>query len=180
MNRQPIVMLLALLVVGALVAPALWAVDNTFPLRDRSALETSTGTAYIDTSAATYTSYQALVTVTNPGSQALEDVRVLVDLDLTSTGFAEASGWDTETITLAVSRKVDGTNWRTDEASDTAALAADDADNACLVLNVGTVGPDEDVRIVVKVSAEAAADVALPYVVQYRGGARATITAATN
>lgn len=173
--------ILALVLVGALAYTA-GAADSDKRLFDRAKLEVSTGTAYIDTSAATYTSFVALVTITPDDQHALMECKVVIDLDKATTGFADATGYDSETIQFCVERKVDGTNWRAAKNLElpATALAADDADNTSVELDIGLVGPDEDVRVSVKLSAEAESDVALPYVVYYRSGARATITAATN
>lgn len=171
----------ALVLVGLLAFPG-EAADSELRLFDRQLARVSTGTAYIDTSAAVYTGWVTLITVAPDDAHALEDVKVVVDLDLETTGFAEASGYDTETLQLAIARKVDGTNWRTVHNLITpgTAIAADDSDNLCLELSAGLVGPGEGLRIMVKLSAEAAADVALPYVVYYRSGASAVVTPATN
>lgn len=155
-----------------------WAADSDQRLIDKAKLEVSTGTAVIDSSAATWTAYVALVSITPDNAHALQDVRVWISLDKATTGFADATGWDTETIQFVVQRKVDGTNWIADKRTETAALAADDADGYGFEFIIGEVGPDEDVRIAAKVSAEAQADLDIPYVVYYRSGVRATITAA--
>lgn len=176
------VVLLAACAVSAGLSPAEAAPHEEARLFDRSLLRVETGTAYIDTSAAVYTAFVNLLTITPDPGGAMQDVRVVIDLDLTTTGFAEATGYDTETIQFSVSRKVDGTNWRTAQnlIVPSTALAADDADNKSVELIIGEVGPTEDVRVVVILSAEAASDVALPYLVYYRAAAGATVTPVTN
>lgn len=182
-KRIALVLILLVGVLGALgtfLVSRAEATDSDKRLFDRNQVEISTGTAYIDTSAADYTSYQTLITIEPNTKHALQDVKVVIDLDKASTGFASASGYDTETIQFSIARKVDGTNWRTATNKATTALAADNADGLSVELDIGLVCPDEDVRVMVKLSAEAAGDVALPYVIYYRSGATATVTAATN
>lgn len=172
-----VLLALAVFVLAGL-RPAGAAPHEEARLFDRSFLRVETGTAYIDTSAAVYTGWTNLLTIApNPGD-AMQDVRVLIDLDKTTLGYAEATGWDTETLQISVSRKVNGTDWRTchNLITPSTAIAADAADDMSLELIIGEVGPTEDVRVVVKVSAEAAADVQLPYVVYYRSAAGATVT----
>lgn len=169
------------LIALALALPAGAGPTEESRLYDASKLRVDTGTAYIDTSAATYTNWTNLVTIAPENGFAMQDVRVVVDLDKATSGFADATGWDTETLQLSIARKVDGTNWRTchNLITPSSAIAADDADGLYLELVVGEVGPTEDVRVEVKVSAEAAADVQLPYAVIYRAGAAATVTPVT-
>jgi hypothetical protein len=175
-------LLLVLGVFGALALRGERAQAEDLRFFDRSLVRTSSGTAYIDTSAADYTAWQTLITITPESGHALEDVRVVVDLDKATTGFADATGYDTETIQLSVALKVDGTNWRTitNLAAPSTAIAADNADDLAVELNLRTVGCTEGLKVMVKLSAEAASDVALPYVIYYRSAAAATVTPATN
>lgn len=175
MNRlAPI--LLALALVGAGLLGIAHATDTDKRLFDRSKLELSMGVATITTTAADFTAWQPLITIAPDPQHAIQDLRVAIDLDKATTGFADA--YTSETISFAIARKVDGTNWRTATNTATTAVAADDSDGFSRELFVGTVGPDDDVRIMVKLSAEANANFVLPYLVHYRSGVRATITPA--
>jgi len=136
-------------------------------------LDVARGETDIDVSAADYTSYQALLTIAPPTGEVLTDVEIVFDLAKATTGFA--AGHTSQTITFAVQRKVDGTNWRTDLASQSTAVSGTNSAAAAQRLVLGTVGPQEQARIVVKLSAENAVDVELPYALTYRGE-RPTIT----
>lgn len=176
---KPLATLATLLLVGlfGIFAPA--QADEEVRLFDRQLVRVDTGDTYVDVSAADYTSWQALVTIAPDDNHALQDVKVVIDLDKATTGFADA--YTTETLQVAIARKVDGTNWRTTHnlITPSSAIAASAADGLCLELDVGLVGPTEDVRIEVKLSAEST-DVAFPFVVYYRSGASATVTAVSN
>lgn len=134
-----------------------------------------TGEADIDVSAADYTGYQALLTIAPQAGRPIHDVEIVFDLAKADTGFA--AGHTTETITFAVQRKVDGSNWRTDFESQTTAVSGTNAASGAKRLDLGTVTPNEQARVVVKLSAENAVDVELPFVISYRGE-EATVTPA--
>ena len=136
----------------------------------------TTGTAGetdIDVSAADYTAYILLLTIANPSAKHfIEDCVVHFDLNQDTTGFGAVN--TTETIALAVARKIDGTNYRIggntngdDETPTMTGTVA--AVNRGMGLRVGPIGPDEDCQIWVRLSAETGGDCALPYVVYYRG-----------
>lgn len=135
----------------------------------------STGEADIDESEADYTSYQALLTLTPAAGAPLRDVKVVIDLDKVTTGWADRG--TTETIQFAIARKVDGTNWRRDTNNATTAVVANNADDLAVTLDIGAVGVTEEARIEVVLSAEVGADTELPYVVYYAASADPTITA---
>lgn len=147
---------------------------DKFQLYRDNRLTIETGEADIDISAAVYTGYQALLTIAPLAGRPLTDVEVTFDLAKASTGFA--AGHTDETITFAVQRKVDGTNWRTDAASETTAISGTNSAAMAQKVTIGNVTPDEQARVVVKLSAEAA-DAELPYVLTYRGESP-TVTAA--
>jgi len=152
--------------------------DEDVRLFDRQLMRVVDGTADIDTSAADYTGWVNLIEILPNDNNALQDVRIVIDLDKATTGFADASGYDTETIQISIARKVDGTNYRTatNLAVPATAIAADDADGLSIEIDIGEVGPTEDLQIRVKLSAEAAADVELPFILYYRSGSAATVT----
>ena len=146
--------------------------DNIVRTQDK--LHVATGDADIDVSAADYTSYQALITIAPAGNTAMYDVRLILDLDKVTTGWATAA--TTQTLQLAVARKVDGTNWRKDKITETTAIAGNNADAFSKEFDIGVVGDSEQVRIEVILSAEPAGDTEMPYLLYYRGR-EATITA---
>lgn len=178
LKRYAYLSVLALVLVGALAYTA-GATDSDKRLFDSSRLQISTGTAYINSASADYTTWINLIEIAPENQHAMYDVKVVLFLDKATTGFADSTGYDTETISFAPARKVDGTNWATSQNLATTAIAADNADDRAVELDLGSVSPDEDLRIMVKLSAEVtggSADVGIPYVIYYRAGARATVT----
>jgi hypothetical protein len=175
-NRFFALVLSLLLVVG--LGFNAGAGDEDARFFDRSFLRVHADSSTIDISAADYTAWQTLVTIAPASNQAMSDVRVVVDLDKATTGFADATDWTDETLQISIARKVDGTNYRTchNLITPSTAIAADDADGLSLEIAVGDVGPTEDLRIMVKVSAEGGADAVIPYVVTYKSPERATFT----
>lgn len=173
-----ILTLLAVVAIGVGGAAAAWATDGEAAYYDKAVMRVHADESTMDVSAAVYTGWIPLLTIAPPAGVAMEDVRVVVDLDKVTTGFADATGWDTETMQLSIARKVDGTNWRTAHnlIVPSSAIAADDADNLSIEIPIGHVGPNEGVRIMIKVSAEAAADAVFPYVAYYKSSSRATFT----
>lgn len=138
-------------------------------------INSATGEADIDVSAADYTSYQALLTIAPAAGAPLESVEILFDLAKAVTGFGAIAGYAAITLTLALQRKIDGTNWRLENQAILAGITGTNAAATGSKLSVGNVGATEQVRVVVKVTAESS-DVEIPYVVYYKGPAP-TITA---
>lgn len=103
----------------------------------------------------------------------LRSVKVILDLAKATTGFAAVES--TATISFAVSRKVDGTNWRRN--TPTSALSGTNAAARSIELDVGPVSAAEDVRIEALMSADATGDMEIPYVVYYEGSIAPTVTA---
>jgi len=134
----------------------------------------ATGEADIDISASDYTSFQSLITITPAAGASLEDVEIHFDLSKGSTGFVAVHS--TETIQFSVARKIDGTNWRRDIDSSTTARGADLSGLQGQSVVIGRVGPDEEVRVEVVLSAEAG-DTEIPYALYYKSAKPATITA---
>ena len=163
----------ALLVAGLGLTQAVATVTEK-RLQDRGRLEINSDSAWIATTTATYTSYQALSTFTpNPTCGAM-DVRCVIDLAKATTGWAATA--TSETVQLAVSRKVDGSNWRTCLNTATTAVSGTNSAASAQEFSIGLVGPDEQVRIVVKVSAEVNSNTEFPVVWYYRSPATATVT----
>jgi len=131
-----------------------------------------TGTATISDAAQTETSAFAILTITPPAGVVLNDVEIILDLAKATNGFAAVES--TITAQFALSRKIDGTNWRR-EAYNEAALSGTNAANRAQRLVAGTVGP-QGVRVEAVFSADITADIAVPYVVHFRGSANPTIS----
>jgi len=138
--------------------------DSTY--RPKGKIRTLTGETDIDISAGDYTAFLPLLTITPDSGRALRDVTVFLDLAKATTGFA--AGHSTETIQFAVSRKVDGTNWRREASVPATALTGTLAALRMQKIAVGDVNSGESVRIEVILSAEAA-DTEFPYVITYQG-----------
>lgn len=175
MRNTMMVLVLALALVCGLAA-GVRATDSTTKVIDTIA-HVESGTTYIDVSAAVYTGYINCLTIEN--DQTMVDVTITIDLDFGTddiNGFA--GGYTSETIQFAVARKIQGL-WRIDDVVETATLAGDSADLRCITLLPGLVGPNEDLRVYVKLSAEQT-DVCLPFVVSYRSQGAATFTTVSN
>jgi len=148
------------------------AVDRQDRFFDRSQVRVFTGDASCDTADQDWTSYASVCTITPATGHALQNVEVLIDLAKATSGFA--AGHTSETITFIVARKVDGSNYRVDEQSDTTAISGTNAAGTCVRLNLGTVGATECAVVKCKVSAEAT-DFDLPVVIYYRSADQATV-----
>lgn len=132
-----------------------------------------TGTTDVDDSAQTETTDFNILTIA-AGSYPLADVEVWIDLAKATTGFSTVES--SATIQFAIARKVDGTNWRR-EAYNEAVLSGTNAANRMQKINIGSVSPGADVAIFCDFSADATADIELPYVVCYKGPEEPTVTA---
>jgi hypothetical protein len=159
----------------AIAVPQAFATDTTKRLFDRGELKISTGSATATMAAQNWTGFNPILTIAPQADHALYNCRVVIDLAKASTGFA--AGYTTQTIQFVVSRKVDGTNWRQANNTATTALTGTNAASQSIEIFLGEVGPTEQVRIEIKLSAENA-DIVFPYVVMYRAGAAATFTSA--
>jgi hypothetical protein len=135
------------------------------------------GETDIDLDAADYTAYVLLLTIANGSAKNfIEDCYVHFDLNKATTGWGAVA--TTQTLALAVARKIDGTNYRiggnTNGDDETPTMTGSVAAvNRGMGIHVGPIGPDEDCQIFVRLSTEAAVsgDVEIPYVVYYRGPA---------
>ncbi len=147
-----------------------------------SAPAVATGTADIDDSVQDESAgWVALLTIEPAAGAPLAEVVVCLDLDKATTGFGAVE--TSATIQFRIARKIDGTLWRgaqTGSPADqlSAAISGSNAaaGDAMVELRVGSVGVTEDVRIELKMSADATADMEIPYAVMYRGIAAPTIT----
>lgn len=132
--------------------------------RDFLALSTILGTAAIIDASQTETTPWTILTIT--ALQApLNDVEVWLDLAFATTGYATVES--TATIQFAVSRAVDGTNFRR-EAYQEAALSGTLAAGRMARLMVGRCPALSVTRITAVMSADATANFNLPYTVIYR------------
>ena len=143
-----------------------------------------TGITDVDIDVAVYTVYTLLLTIANPSSRNfIDDCYVCFDLDNAGTGFGVVNA-AADTIEFAVARKVDGTNYRIgcntgggDDESPTMRADIASAERG-MGMRVGPIGPNEDCRIYVRLSAEVA-DLQLPYFVYSRGPAPTITEVAT-
>lgn len=136
-------------------------------------MQVVTGETDIDDSVQTETTPWVILTIAAPATHDLHDVEVLIDLAKATTGYAAVES--TATIQFAAARQVDGTNWRR-EAYTEAALTGTLAALRMQRIQVGRIIAGQTVRIYAVMSADATADMELPYQVYYRGGAAPTIT----
>jgi hypothetical protein len=132
-----------------------------------------TGTTWIDDSEQTETTPWTILTIAPGDVEAMQEVEVWLDLAKATNGYAAVE--TSATIQFAVARKVDGTNWRR-EAYNEAALSGTNAANRMQKINVGKVTADEQVRIMAVMSADATADIAIPFAVVYKARHTPTIT----
>lgn len=153
--------------------------EENVRFHDRQRFLVQTGTTDVDVSASDYTSFVTLLTMEPNDSQVMHDVLVVFDLDKATTGFSDVVS-NGITMEFAVARKVDGTNYRTDIAQVSTAINPANTDGSSFTLDLGTVTPTEDARIMVRVGSEQDGDFELPYAVTYRSGASATFTDVAN
>jgi hypothetical protein len=132
-----------------------------------------TGVTDIDDSVQTESTAYSILTIAANAYNSVEDVEVQIDLAKATTGYAAVES--SATIQIAVARKVDGTNYRR-EAYNEAALSGTNAANRMQKLNVGKIAAGETVAIYIVMSADATADMELPYKVIYRGNVAPTVT----
>ena len=136
------------------------------PIREGGPWRVASGETDIDISAAVYTGYIALLTITPAAGGPLEDAWLDLDLSKAVTGFSIVH--TAETIQFQVQRKIDGTNWKPDLNATTAALSGTNAAGLAQRFHFGPVDPTAAVRLVVKLSAEVG-DTEFPYRLQYLG-----------
>lgn len=135
-----------------------------------------TGELVIDESAADWSNYQNIITITPDSSSPLREVRLDLDLAKATTGFA--AGYAAQTLTLQVYRKTDGTNWRGEAAQ--SALSGTNAAGRVFPLSIGIVGVADAVKVMAKLSAENGGSVIseIPYRIHYLAATAPTVVAA--
>lgn len=136
-------------------------------------LKVLSGTTDIDDSVQTESTAFVLLTIAAPAGYDVHDVDVVIDLAKATTGYAAVES--TATIQLAAARAVDGTNYRR-EAYVEAALSGTNAASRCQRIPVGRIPAGQSVRIYAAMSADATADMELPYQVFYRSVGTPTVT----
>lgn len=169
--------LLLLAGLGAVVRSALAGTETSVRLIDKQIARVHSGSSDVDVSAAVYTGYVTLLTIAPESNQALYDAQITLDLDFGDSSNGFAGGYTSETIQFAVARKVQGL-WRIDDELETATVAGSNAGDRCVTLKIGMVGPEESLRIYVRLSAEQG-DITVPYVLYYRSGGSVTVTEVT-
>jgi len=131
-----------------------------------------TGDADIDISAAVYTNYTNILTVTAP-STGLLSCRIDIDFNKATTGWDNvATAADTLDCIAVV--QVDGTNYRSTQIASAQIVANGngtlDASESGMSFVLGPMAPNASVQIHVKLSVEVG-DCELPYRVTYVGAA---------
>lgn len=138
-----------------------------------------TGETGIDDSVQTETTAWPILTIAPATGAPLMNVRVIFDLNKATTGFGAVE--TSATIGFQIGRKVDGTNWRAGPVSaTTSGTVAAVAPGKSFEIDCGDVGVTQQLRIYAVMSADATADMVLPYVVQYRGTTAPTVTPVVN
>jgi len=154
----------------------LWGKINIH-IADQLVVREATGDADIDISAAVYTGYINILTVTAPAT-GLIDCTIDLDFNKATTGF-DTIATAADTLDCVVVKQVDGTNYRSTQLA-SAQITANgdgslDASESGMSFRIGPMQADASVQVHVKVSAERG-DCELPYRVTSIGVAP-TITA---
>lgn len=123
------------------------------------------GSSWVDVSAGVYTSYLPLITIEPPTGTGAAHMKVVLDLDSGDDSDSFNGGYTSETIQFCVARKIQGM-WRNDNEAQTATITGTNAASRSVTLDVGIVGSAEDVRIMVKLSAEQS-DIEIAYLCYY-------------
>lgn len=124
-----------------------------------------TGTTDIDDSVQTETSAFPILTIAPAAGSPLVACEVWLDLAKATTGFAAVES--SITVTIAVARKVDGTNWRRQVINE-AALSGTLAASRMQKVDLGAVTVTEGARLEVTFSSDVTSDMEIPYAVVYR------------
>jgi hypothetical protein len=140
---------------------------------------TITGSTGIDDSVQTETTTWQILEIAPATGAPLTDVKVIFDLNKATDGFGVVE--TSATIAFQVARKVDGTNWRGGPVSaTTSGTVAAVSPGKSFEVTVGDVDVASGCRIYATMSADATADMVLPYIVQYKGLTAPTVTGVTN
>lgn len=140
--------------------------------KDYTKVQRFRGTADIDISAADYTGWVELLSITAQSGEVLHDLEIMLDLAKTTTGFAAVH--TSQTIQATLGTAPDGTNFRPNLNEATTAISGTNAAGGALVLRARKVD-DVGTKVYVQLSAEVG-DTEIPYVLTYRGRPASTIT----
>lgn len=132
------------------------------------------GETDIDDSVQTETTAFNILEIAPQTDSPLLECEVWLDLAKATTGIAAVE--TSITVTFAVARKVDGTNWRR-EAINEAALSGTLAAARMQKIKLGHVSVTHGARIYATFSSDVTSDMEIPYVVAYRGAEAPTVTA---
>jgi hypothetical protein len=119
------------------------------------------------------TGWFVVLTIAPATAAPIRDCVVYLDMAKATTGFAAVES--SATISFRVARKVDGTNWR--GGTPTTAVSGTNYAGRLQEIAIGNVGVDEAARIEALMSADATADMEIPYVGYYEGPIAPTVTA---
>jgi len=135
------------------------------------------GTTDIDDSVQTESTQYNILTIAADADFGAQEVEVWFDLDKATTGLGSVE--TSATMLFACARAVDGTNYRLGADALTATTAISGTNAAAeraAVVRVGDIPAGESVQIFTDMSADASADMELPYAVFYRSRGTLTIT----
>lgn len=136
-------------------------------------LPTFSGTTDIDDSVQDESAaWFVVLTIAPVDGGPIRDCVVYLDMAKATTGYAAVES--TATISFRVARKVDGTNWR--GGTPTTAVSGTNYAARLQEIAVGNVDVDEGARIEALMSADATADMEIPYVGYYEGPLAPTVT----
>lgn len=135
--------------------------------------KTITGTATVTDASQTESTAFAIVTIAPAVGAPMADVEIVFDLAKASTGFAAVE--TSVTVQLAISRKIDGTNWRR-EAYVEAALSGTNAALRAMRLHADAIGVTEQLRIEAVFSTDVTSNLIIPYIINYKGLAAPTVS----
>jgi hypothetical protein len=122
----------------------------------------ASGTTDIDDSANTETTAFILLTIAALAGAPINDARLVFDLDLATTGYGVVE--TAATIQFQIARQVDGTNWKYSDFSPLTALSGTlAATNRSHEIAIGQIAGGETVRIYAVMSADATADMEIPF-----------------
>jgi hypothetical protein len=124
-----------------------------------------TGSTDIDDSVQTETTAYPILTVAPAAGSPLVDCEVWFDLAKATTGFSTVE--TSITVTFAIARKVDGTNWRRQVINESA-LSGTLAALRMQRIYLGPVTVTEGARIEVTFSSDVTSDMSIPYALVYR------------
>ena len=132
----------------------------------------ATGEADVDIDQAVYTAFVNIMTVTAP-TTGLVDCRIDLDLNKTTTGW-DAGATAADTIDVALVGQVNGTLYRNLQNATQLVANGDESvemsENG-VSFHVGPMQANESVQVHVKLSAERAVDIEIPYRVTSVGDA---------